>query len=37
VLRTGAILSVAIMGVRLAWMLVVPRLAALLGASSPTP
>ena len=36
-LRTGAILSVAIIGVRLAWMLVVPRLAALLGASSPAP
>ena len=36
-LRTGAILSVAVIGVRLAWMLVVPRLAALLGASGPTP
>ncbi|MBC7586258.1 MAG: sodium:proton antiporter [Tardiphaga sp.] len=37
VLRAGAVLSAGIIGVRMAWMLVVPRLVALLGASGPTP
>ena len=38
VVRAGAILAVAIIVVRLAWMLVVPRLVAMLGVSSgPTP
>ncbi|CAN5919594.1 Na+/H+ antiporter [soil metagenome] len=36
-LRAGALLSAGIIAMRLVWMLVVPRLAALLGASSPTP
>jgi Na+/H+ antiporter len=37
VLRAGALLSAGIIGVRMAWMLVVPRMVALLGASGPMP
>ncbi len=38
VLRAGAILAAAIIGLRLLWMLTVPRLVAILGAASgPTP
>lgn len=37
VLRAGAILAAAIIGVRLAWMMIVPRLVAVLGSKRPTP